>query len=916
MEIFSTIWMISIVIVIAQCAQKNLSGWWVFWAFFFGPVVAVMVYLREAQPNRMTPDLIDNLHTEITTLKLEVRELQRRLHQLEQGGTRPAAAFPEPPAAADVTPVSDEDLAALAEQPPVPAAEAEPSTPPVPAPEPAPVPETPPVAAPEPAPVSRIAVSRPATVARVSDDKQPSSAEINFGQFWLNKIGIVIFTLGVGFFISYSFQYFSPLVKDLLGYIVAGVLFTLGRRFEKQEKMKNYGLALLGAGWALTYFVTYALYHFEASRVIESQAVDTVLLFAVAVGMMLHAARARSEAMMMVSLGVAYVTSLIGEVTTFTFVSSVILGGVAVFLLYRFRWIKTLFLGIGMTYGIHFLFVGPAIGSGELLTWGGGRPGPSLELMFLAAYGALYFLGTHLVKGETQAEQDCVAAGNFINFVLFFVLSGPVFQEFYPQRRVITLAVLGCVYLAAGVLMRRTGRQRMYTGDVVIALFAFTLATYLQYLPLTALLVWLVQVPFILLAGVKFRDRVLEYASYALSGLCLLQFLDLFDWGGETVRMMGQTWTLLEFSALAGAVSAAACYAILRGLAVGEEQRPVAGKVFCVLSVFYATACLWSVAHGPWLVLWLFGEAVLLVGAGRFVREQVLKSAGLVITVLALMILVFNTMGPGQVKMVTVLGRAMTTVAWTQLGGGFLLWAAFGISLTEARTVAREGSFNVDNHVYSFFGTVLLNLWLARFLSGYWITVGFAVEAVLLINAALLFTLKRLRVYGYLLLTVSLLRFVAVDQYYEIGAWKWALIAFELAVFLGLYVVSVLKRNEGDREVQLDAFETVLLFAGFMAALLVTVFQHADPSWRSLSLGGAAVATIALGLGISDRIGRLGGFFILGIALLRIIFIDLAKLTTIYKIISFIAIGALLLGLSFLYNKYFSGVEADDKPGD
>lgn len=901
MEILSTIWMISIVITIAMCAQKNLNGWWVFWAFFFGPVVAIMAYLREAQPGKVNPDLISNLQTEITTLKLEVRALERRLWQLEKGETSTAAedrAVPPPEPAAP--------------EPPRPVI----SVPP-PVPEPVQVPD--PVPEPQPTPVSRIAVSQPATAFQTSDNgKQPSSAEINFGQFWLNKIGIVIFTLGVGFFISYSFQYFSPLVKDLVGYVIAGILFYLGRRFEKQEPMKNYGLALLGAGWALTYFTTYALHHFEASRVIESPAVDTVLLFAVAAGMMVHAARARSETMMMVSLGVAYVTSLIGEVTSFTFISAVILGCVVVFLLYRFQWVKTLFLGIGMTYGIHFLFVGPAIDSGELLTWGGGAPGPSLELMFLAAYAALYFLGTHLVKGRSQAEQDCVAAGNFINFSLFFLLSSPVFQEFYPERRVVTLAVVGVAYLSAGLLMRWAGRQRMYASDIIVALFSFTLATHLKFFGVESLWIWLIQTPFLLLVGMKFRDRVLVNTAHALGILCLLAFIDkFFGVRGELpMELLGGKWYQIEISTLLGAVAMAICYAVLR-LAKDEKFRQVwALKFYGILVVIYGTIFLLSKTYGPWQIVWLMWEIPVLVAAGRFAREPVWKGSGLWLAVLVLVKVVFQGMYTGDPGMIHVFGEDMSNEEWTYFFGSKALWTAFGLSRAEAMKVAREGSFNVDNHVYSFFGTLLLNMWLCRVLHNYWITVAFGVEAVVLINAALLFTLKRLRIYGYLLLAVSLVRFIGIDDYAGLGAGRWALIIFEMAVFLGLYIVSVLKRDEGDREVRLDEMETVLLFAGFMAALLVTVFQHADPGWRSLSLGGAAAGTVALGLAIKDRTARLGGFLVLGLALLRIVFIDLAKLTTIYKIISFIAIGALLLGLSFLYNKYFSGEQAHDKSGD
>lgn len=47
-------------------------------------------------------------------------------------------------------------------------------------------------------------------IQQVVTSSKSNDIELNFGRNWLNKIGIVIFTLGMGFLISYTFKYFGP----------------------------------------------------------------------------------------------------------------------------------------------------------------------------------------------------------------------------------------------------------------------------------------------------------------------------------------------------------------------------------------------------------------------------------------------------------------------------------------------------------------------------------------------------------------------------------------------------------------------------------------------------------------------------------------------------------------------------------
>ncbi|MFH0828449.1 MAG: DUF2339 domain-containing protein, partial [Candidatus Omnitrophota bacterium] len=183
------------------------------------------------------------------------------------------------------------------------------------------------------------------------------SLEIDMGRFWLNRIGIVIFTLGIGFLISYVFKSFGPLAKIVFGYLIGACLFFVGLKFEKKEKFISYGRVLLGGAWAIIYFTTYAMYHFEASRVINSQLLDLLLLAAVAAGIIWHSLRYRSEELCSVAILVGYLTATLGNVNYFTILSCLILAVTSVFLLYRMQWVKLIYLGIILTYSTHFFWV-------------------------------------------------------------------------------------------------------------------------------------------------------------------------------------------------------------------------------------------------------------------------------------------------------------------------------------------------------------------------------------------------------------------------------------------------------------------------------------------------------------------------------------------------------------------------------
>ncbi len=95
-----------------------------------------------------------------------------------------------------------------------------------------------------------------------------------------------------------------------------------------------------------------------------------------------------------------------------------------------------------------------------------------------------------------------------------------------------------------------------------------------------------------------------------------------------------------------------------------------------------------------------------------------------------------------------------------------------------------------------------------------------------------------------------------------------------------------------------------LLFYTSSFLVVLAIFQHIKNIWITVSLGVAGVTLFVTGFLIKEKIFRHGGFIIFGITLARIAFVDLSGLPIIYKIISFIILGILFLGVSLIYTKY------------
>jgi hypothetical protein len=88
--------------------------------------------------------------------------------------------------------------------------------------------------------------------------------------------------------------------------------------------------------------------------------------------------------------------------------------------------------------------------------------------------------------------------------------------------------------------------------------------------------------------------------------------------------------------------------------------------------------------------------------------------------------------------------------------------------------------------------------------------------------------------------------------------------------------------------------------------LWVTRWMYANHYGEMLTVAWSALAVVVFvaGLALRERVYRIGGFVILALAVGRIYLVDVWKIDPIYRILSFMVLGVVLLALGFVYNRY------------
>jgi len=414
---------------------------------------------------------------------------------------RRAPAEAHPPSRISSPPTEPKETA----PPPEPPKPLAPAIPPAPVKPPVPVTAAKPLPTPPP-PSASPPPGSPLQFAYASASASPREISAEFerrlGANWLNKIGITILVIGISLFLAIKFPSLTNPEKIGLGYLVGLVILATGVWLEKKDRYRVFARALIGGGWALTFFTTYAMYFVPYTRVIDTQWVDLVLLFAVAVVMVVHTLRYDSQVVTGLAFLLAFTTVTISQNTIYSLSAGVILALGLVAIVHRRRWFELEVFGILASYLNHFVWLTRMV----IPFSGHHRMFPEFvpSTVLLCLYWAVY-RWSYVARSIQRASQETISTvAAVLNTSLLLLLFK--YQSVHPEWAFYALLALGAAELAIGQVPVLRQRRPAFVILSSIGMVLLVAAIPFKFSGLDTAVIWLAEAQILLIAGVAVRE--------------------------------------------------------------------------------------------------------------------------------------------------------------------------------------------------------------------------------------------------------------------------------------------------------------------------------------------------------------------------------------------------------------------------
>ncbi len=200
-----------------------------------------------------------------------------------------------------------------------------------------------------------------------------------------------------------------------------------------------------------------------------------------------------------------------------------------------------------------------------------------------------------------------------------------------------------------------------------------------------------------------------------------------------------------------------------------------------------------------------------------------------------------------------------------------------------------------------------------------WITISWAVLTFALVWLSFKLEENTVRISSSILgiLTFGKLLFYDSHQLHAFDVNSLASSTRLISFAFGIVVFYIIAGYYHQNKSKFDDYETYIRYVtgGYVlcATILLTTIlfleindlaQTSKNLWISLALVFQAILTLVVGFFRNVKFIRILGLILFGLAILKVFIYDLSSLQSVYRIISFIALGLILLVGAFLYNKF------------
>jgi hypothetical protein len=385
------------------------------------------------------------------------------------------------------------------------------------------------------------------------------------GRNWLNKIGITLIVLGVAYFGIKALNHLGPLGRVGLSYLASLVLLGGGILLEKRDRYRLFSYPSIGGGWALLFFTTYALNHVTAMHLVDSLSIDLVLMLAVALAMVVHTLRYRSQVVTGMAFLLGYWTVSLSNDDVYSLSAGVILAISLVIIVLKMGWYELEIFGILSGYANHiywlYRLLGPDGAAGH--TFPEYHPSTAILLFYWIAYRISYVIR----RPKSSRDEHISTVAALLNTLL--LLGALKFQSVRPDLAFMALLIIGAVEFTIGQLPAIRRRREAFVVLSVLGTALMVASVPFRGSNNNPVILWLIGAEVFLAAGVAVGEVVFRRLGL---GIGLLVGLHLIGIDFQQLMVARRTG---EDVVLAAGVIFGLCAAVfyLNALFVGYRWR-------------------------------------------------------------------------------------------------------------------------------------------------------------------------------------------------------------------------------------------------------------------------------------------------------------------------------------------------------
>lgn len=779
----------------------------------------------------------------------------------------------------------------------------------------------------------------------------------------LNKLGALVLVIGIALFLGYSFTHLHAGGRATVSLTVSIAILGAGIWTEHRPRFRVFARGLIGAGWAALYVTAYAMYAIPEASVISNPYVGSVGVLLVAVGMIGHSLKYRVQAITGVAYFAAFAAIAAAPTTPFATASIVPLAVSLLYLSAKFRWSSIALFGLAATYLTAVSKADPTapLYGGQtllLVFWGlfeafdflrmKRRESGSIEYLFpintvaflglsyatwtnhepelrwfAAALGAALFLGNAIVRSlirspksfpEGVSLEHRLRQGSYEGpFLISATLAALAIVGRVPGVWTsVGLAIEGELIYLAGLWMRSIFLQMTGAGVFVFSLMQLNKSVlYPSKVSLFGRSIWASTPSAVLHAALFYLNRALRSSNFGFSTVAtsiaaLVIMVEVPDgWVGAIWFLFGavlfgvgfrkqafdlrcQSYVLFFVGVLVsvGSLAESGWLPLMLSLITAyllsrfphrlqEESRRFSIGIAAAVTIL-AASLLWKIVPYEYLAVAWAGLALLLFEMGNHRSPAALRWALLPMAALT------------AIAAIILRGE---TVAHTNLWICVAAWVAT-IRLT---MYPAEGTTELEKtsirDAISAMGTIAAMFWINQTFPDTSVSLIWNLLAIGLFLAGLRLNVFSIRIQSYLLIGFS---FVSA---FVLGIASIPLY-FSLPMVGTFYLLQWLTARSEDQHAQavLSVMGTTLLGA--------ILYDKASGGLVTVAWGVEGLVLLGIGFALGERILRLQGLGLLLICILKLFFYDLRNLETMYRILSFIALGLILLAVSWIYSRF------------